>query len=166
MLTRGFSGIFIGNGTFNAAWYAWRNGSDSCPPACIVTQANSMTSLRLVPPPNSPANYSFWSFMALGTGTTEPAFEDTFLEEPIETLSFVSGAATYSSGTKNIVTYSATVRNNTEAPITVKEIGIGVYHWATGVTNNCGTMIARSVLETPVTIGVGEAYAFTYTIEI
>ncbi len=166
MLTRGFSGVFIGNGTFSNDWYAWKNGSDTCPSTVLITQASSMVNLRLVPPVTSPYNYSYFSFMALGTGTTEPTFEDTFLETPIETLSFVSGSVVYSGGTKNIITYSATVRNNTEAPITVREIGIGVYHWSTGSTNNCGTMIARSVLETPVTIGVNEAYAFTYTIEI
>ena len=151
-----------------ASWYAWKNGSSTYDPKTIVTQNGSNpSSLVLVPPVTSSQNYSYWTFISLGASDTPVTYEDTNLADPISTLTKVSASfVAETSGSKTLLTYTITVRNDTSSAITVKEIGIGGYHWATGNTNTSGIMIARSVLDTPVTIGVGEMYTFTYSISL
>lgn len=168
MLTRGFALIFTYSTPSTASWYAWKNGSSTYDPKNIISQnGGNPSSLMLVPPVNSSTNYSYWTFMSLGASDTPVAYEDANLVDPISTLTKVSSSfVAETSGSKTLLTYTMTVRNDTEAPITVKEIGVGGYHWATGATNTSGIMIARSVLDTPVTIGVGEMYSFTYTISL
>lgn len=167
MLTRGFSLIFAYSTPTTASYYAWKNGQSTFSPTALITQGNSTQSnLKLVPPPTSPSNYMYFSFMSLGSGDTPATFEDANLAEPISDFTQVSGQMVLSQGGKQCFTYTCTVRNDTASAITVKEIGVGGYHWGTGSSNTSGIMIARSVLDTPVTIQPGETYAFTYTIEV
>ena len=168
MLTRGFALFFTYSIPSNASWYAWKNGQSTYDVRAIVQQnGNNPNSLMLVPPPSSSTNYSYWTFMSLGASDTPVTYEDANLADPISTLTKVSASfVAESSGNKTLLTYTMTVRNDTSSAITVKEIGVGGYHWATGASNTSGIMIARSVLDVPVTIGVGETYTFTYTISL
>lgn len=106
-------------------------------------------------------------YVAIGSGETEPTVDDYTLETPLmSTLTRVSmewNWGSYNSDTK-LGWVNTLWRNNTSAPVTVKEIGLYMY----GQYNDNANVfcIARSVLETPVTIGVGETYSFYYEVAI
>lgn len=106
-------------------------------------------------------NTSFW-YVSVGKGDTEPTYDDYQLADLITDLTYVSGSGQGSYNSRIIRSVTAVFRNDTANPITVKEIGLG---FQTNTGNN-GFLAARSVLETPVTIGAGETYAFTYNIEV
>lgn len=123
----------------------------------------------------SPYNYTYtngtatsngihWA-VALGTGDTEPTFEDICLASKTSPsdMTWLSGS---SARQLNTMLWSITCvfKNTSSAPITIKEVGLLLYTNST--SNNKGALIARSVLETPVTVGVNETYAFTYEIEL
>lgn len=96
--------------------------------------------------------------IVVGSGDTEVTYDDLKLDNDISgTLTFVVGSAITNS-VANRIFYSITAnyKNATDAPITVKELGIF----------SVGCIYTRSVLDTPVTINPGETYAFTYSIEI
>lgn len=102
-------------------------------------------------------------FVAVGRGDTEPTFDDYALADKARELTWLHGSATVNTG-NTIWSVTNTFRNDTSAPITIKEIGLGIY--PNQNADNYGVYLARSILETPVTIGVGETYSFTYNIEV
>lgn len=108
----------------------------------------------------------------VGTGNTEPTINDysmDILNNDLTQLSMVSypnnSSGYFPSGTgtdKNlscIMSFTATYKNNTENPITIKEIGAGVY-----LSSSYDILLAREVLETPVTIEPNKTYSFSITI--
>lgn len=99
----------------------------------------------------------------VGKGDTEPTFTDYALASKATELTWLTASVTKD---VNHVLYSvtSTFKNDTESPVVIKEIGFGWY--GNNSNDGYGILIARSVLETPVTIGVGESYAFTYSIEL
>lgn len=107
------------------------------------------------------------AYVAVGGGDTEPTIDDYAMETPLTSVLTRVSMEWYwgSYNTDNKLGWISTLwRNNTDAPVTIKEVGIymqGQYNDA--VNTFC---IARSVLETPVTIGVGESYNFYYEIAI
>lgn len=121
----------------------------------------------------NPCSNSFWAgsststgihwFVAVGRGDTEPTLDDYKLEDKARELTWLHGSMIANTG-NTVWTATNTFRNDTSAPITIKEIGLGIY--PNQSADNYGVYLARSILETPVTIGVGETYAFTYSIEI
>lgn len=99
----------------------------------------------------------------VGRGDTEPTLNDYNLVDKARELTWLQSSVRL--GVNNVWTsVTSTFKNETSAPITIKEIALGTY--LNFATDNYGVYLARSVLETPVTIGVGESYAFTYSIEI
>lgn len=123
----------------------------------------------------SPYNYNYingssmstgihWA-LPIGTGDTEPTFEDYCLANKTSPtdMTWITSSTSRASGSM-VWLVSSTYRNDSAAPITIKEIGLTLYLNNAG--NNKGVLIARSILETPVTIGVGESYTFTYSIEL
>lgn len=106
----------------------------------------------------------FW--VGVGSGETEPTTDDYSLESVLSNLTLVSRTSVWGGDETPIMYGTTTVyRNDTSSPITVKEVTM-YYAWQGHTDNNNSLCFARSVLETPVTIGVGESYAFTYSIEI
>ena len=99
----------------------------------------------------------------LGTtqNPTEPNQDDYAMDNIDSSLTVVSNSSTvndtkrYESNT--ILTYTRTVRNDTDADITVTEIGLVLY--PNGGSNY--SLLAREVLEKPVTVTPGETVAFT-----
>lgn len=57
-------------------------------------------------------------------------------------------------------------QNNSNEPITVKEVALGFKNLSSAYNKGANIMMARKVLTTPVTIQPGEIYAFSYSISI
>lgn len=119
------------------------------------------------------SNYGGGLFVHIGTGDTEPAFDDydMTLNSSLTAIAHSYNDTTASS-THDMISRTSTYRNDGNAPITVKEVAI-VGFISSNITSISNVydkskmiLFARSVLETPITIGVGEAYAFTYAIGI
>lgn len=108
---------------------------------------------------NSYANF----YIDVGTGDTEPTKEDFKLESPQSGLTClgITRPQDLQYGSNIIMRFSGTFENQGSSPVTVKEIGV-----FTGNRYAGPFLLARSVLSTPVTIEPGEAYTFTYSIEI
>ena len=104
--------------------------------------------------------------IALGSGTTAPTFDDYKLETPILTLTDGGHSLNIGSDYSNnsTCTYQQIVTNNTEAPITVSEVGIVTAYSATTASNYASILFTRDII-TPVTIGVGETKTFVVTID-
>lgn len=117
--------------------------------------------------PKYSASYNGVCFL-VGTGDTEPTTADLKLAEDVTTqLEFVGGTARNNQGgaSDTLMVVTATYKNATGSPVTIKEVGIGKTYRAYFGSNVC-IVYARAVLETPVTMGVGESFTFTYDISI
>lgn len=96
----------------------------------------------------------------LGTGNVTPTIDDYKLSGEL-----VTGLTSQGKGTtanNNSITFSAIATNNTESPVTIKEIGLGGY--CTGTTP-CVVLLTRDVLATPVTLNAGDSKTFSITID-
>ena len=95
----------------------------------------------------------------LGTGNVTPTIDDYKLSGELVTgLTSQSQSAT---ANNNSITFSAIATNNTESPVTIKEIGLGGYMNGTG----CVILLTRDVLATPVTLNTGDSKRFSITID-
>lgn len=96
----------------------------------------------------------------LGTGNVTPTIDDYKLSGVL-----VTGLKSQEQNTtanNNSITFSAIATNNTESPVTIKEIGLGGY-----TTSGTGFVIllTRDVLPTPVTLNTGDSKTFSITID-
>jgi len=102
--------------------------------------------------------------LLLGSGATAPSSADYNMEEIITdyTVSSQSAYAPARNKTYDDVLVSVTrvAKNETPKDFTVSELGCFVC--ITQLTNSI--LIAREVLDTPITIASGESYSFTMTI--
>lgn len=96
----------------------------------------------------------------LGTGNVTPTIDDYKLSGELVTGLTSQGQST--TANNNSITFSATATNNTDAPVTIKEIGLGGY--ISGKTP-CVVLLTRDVLATPVTLNVGDSKTFSITID-
>lgn len=96
----------------------------------------------------------------LGTGNVTPTIDDYKLSGELVTGLTSQGKST--TANNNSITFSAIATNNTESPVTIKEIGLGGYY--TGTTP-CVFLLTRDVLTTPVTLNVGDSKTFSITID-
>lgn len=96
----------------------------------------------------------------LGTGNVTPTIDDYKLSGELVT-SLVSQEQR-TTANNNSITFSATATNNTESPVTIKEIGLGGY--LKGVTPFV-VLLTRDVLATPVTLNTGDSKTFSITID-
>ena len=110
--------------------------------------------------------------IALGTGTTAPTIDDYKMENAlINVLTDVSHKSPYTSDTSQItrlgwsnLVFTQTVKNETENPVTVTEIGLFGHLNDTYTPVKPIVMYTRDVIS-PVTIGVGESKTFVLTID-
>lgn len=95
----------------------------------------------------------------LGTGNVTPTIDDYKLSGELVTGLTSQGKST--TANNNSITFSAIATNNTESPVTIKEIGLGGYY------NNpdCAVLLTRDVLTTPVTLNTGDSKTFSITID-
>jgi len=107
--------------------------------------------------------------IVLGSGNNAPTIDDYCIEEEIEDLTVISSTVANRDTTtlpydnNFIVSGTLTVKNNTNAPITVKEVAFYVYWDGAAWGDNKYYMVARDVIS-PVVIGVGKTYTFSLTI--
>lgn len=96
----------------------------------------------------------------LGTGNVTPTIDDYKLSGEL-----VTGLTYQEKGTtanNNSITFSAIATNNTESPVTIKEIGLGG-NW--DGSDDCVILLTRDVLATPVTLNTGDSKTFSITID-
>ena len=96
----------------------------------------------------------------LGTGNVTPTIDDYKLSG--ELVTGLTSQEQSTTANNNSITFSAIATNNTESPVTIKEIGLGGY--VTGTTA-CVILLTRDVLTTPVTLNTGDSKTFSITID-
>ena len=96
----------------------------------------------------------------LGTGNVTPTIDDYKLSG--ELVTGLTSQEESTTANNNSITFSAIATNNTESPVTIKEIGLGGY--TTGA-KACVILLTRDVLTTPVTLNVGDSKTFSITID-
>lgn len=117
-----------------------------------------------------------WWVLAIGSGSTSPTKSDYKLENwiPTSKVKFISSRVTqnknyldYDEPPEFIFNYATTYKNVSSDPVTVSEIGlvVGTPNWSspTGSEQNkkVKILLARNVLDNPITIQPGELYTFT-----
>ena len=95
----------------------------------------------------------------LGTSNVTPTIDDYKLSGELITGLTSQGQST--TVNNNSITFSAIATNNTESPVTIKEIGLGGYATSTP----CVVLLTRDVLATPVTLNTGDSKTFSITID-
>lgn len=109
----------------------------------------------------SPGNFNFTGCQIyLGTGNVTPTIDDYKLSG--ELVTGLTSQEKSTTANNNSITFSAIATNNTESPVTIKEIGLGGYY--TGSTPFV-VLLTRDVLTTPVTLNVGDSKTFSITID-
>lgn len=95
----------------------------------------------------------------LGTGNVTPTIDDYKLSGKL--ITGLTSQRQDTTANNNSITFSAIATNNTESPVTIKEIGLG------GDVNNpsCVFLLTRDVLATPVTLNTGDSKRFSITID-
>lgn len=96
----------------------------------------------------------------LGTGNVTPTIDDYKLSG--ELVTGLTSQEKSTTANNNSITFSAIATNNTESPVTIKEIGLGGYF--AGSTPFV-VLLTRDVLATPVTLNVGDSKTFSITID-
>lgn len=96
----------------------------------------------------------------LGTGNVTPTIDDYKLSG--ELVTGLTSQEKSTTANNNSITFSAIATNNTESPVTIKEIGLGGY--LTGSTPFV-VLLTRDVLATPVTLNTGDSKTFSITID-
>lgn len=95
--------------------------------------------------------------MKIGTGTTTPKKSDYVLENPIEeslyTVAFVDNFSSDISSDEAYLSLQATFTNTSSDTLTFSEVGV----FASPYTGSTLFLIAREVLDSPVSIAPGEA---------
>lgn len=121
---------------------------------------------------------TFQTTLVVGSGTTPVTDDDYKLDVPITTLTAVSAATSCKTGdtgrtlSPTTFTITTTYRNDTEAPVTVNEIGImipvGYKYSGSGASANAlsSCLIYREVLETPVTIEPNQLRTFSIATDV
>ena len=104
-----------------------------------------------------------YSYMVLGTGDTPPTVEDYKLSGELITSLIYKGQPTLNDN--NSLTYSILVTNNTEQPVTIKEVCLAIGYGTTTSTNGAAALLTRDVLPNPVTLNVGDSKTFSITID-
>ena len=96
----------------------------------------------------------------LGTGNVTPTIDDYKLSGELVTV--LKSQEQSTTANNNSITFSAIATNNTESPVTIKEIGLGGYY----SNPNCVFLLTRDVLATPVTLNTGDSKTFSITIDL
>lgn len=96
----------------------------------------------------------------LGTGNVTPTINDYKLSG--ELITGLTSQSQNTTATNNSIKFSAIATNNTESPVTIKEIGLGGCWNGSG---HCVILLTRDVLPTPVTLNTGDSKTFSITID-
>lgn len=96
----------------------------------------------------------------LGTGNVTPTIDDYKLSG--ELVTGLKSQEQDITVNNNSITFSAIATNNTQSPVTIKEIGLGGY---LSSSSPFVILLTRDVLATPVTLNAGDSKTFSITID-
>ena len=106
-------------------------------------------------------NFSFRGCeIYLGTGNVTPTIDDYKLSG--ELVTGLKSQEQSTTANNNSIRFSAIATNNTESPVTIKEIGLGGYFSG---SEPFVVLLTRDVLATPVTLNTGDSKTFSITID-
>lgn len=126
--------------------------------SCKICTSNSIYDSTIIPT----SNFDFLGCeIYLGTGNVTPTIDDYKLSG--ELVTGLTSQEEKTSVNNNSITFSAIATNNTESPVTIKEIGLGGYY--SGSSKSCVCLLTRDVLATPVTLNTGDSKTFSITID-
>lgn len=121
----------------------------------ICTSAGNYDSTKI-----TSGNFNFTGCeIYLGTGNVTPTIDDYKLSG--ELVTGLTSQEKSTTANNNSITFSAIATNNTESPVTIKEIGLGGYNGSTFFV----VLLTRDVLATPVTLNTGDSKTFSITID-
>lgn len=113
-------------------------------------------------------NYNGGAHVVIGAGDTPPTLGDYDMADSSIMASNKMASLTQSATWTKTDGTAVTVQwvNNSNAPITVKEVGLAMKIGNQAYNKAVNVLLARKVLDAPVTIQPNEVYAFTYGITI
>ena len=107
-------------------------------------------------------------YLCFGSGTTEPTKNDTTLASVINGFTHIDGSSTArndnDSENNRLLTHVKTVQYTGDEDVTINEIGLFVSN-AAAATGEAGALLAREVLDEPITMSKGDMRSFTFNIE-
>lgn len=103
-----------------------------------------------------------------GSGTTEPTAEDYNLESPYSDVQMTtctgSSVDNSASTVSRIKTYTATLENKAEENRTISEVGLMI-GFPSSSSEKVKLLMAREVLDNPITLEPGDTVTFTFRID-
>lgn len=133
-------------------------------PSGIFTYGNSYSNNAF----NFYDAYSYKSTLAMlvGTSDTPPTVDDIKLGNQIQ-LTHINDSCSMVDG---VISLIREFQNNTESEVTIKEVGLYVISGNTGSSvsnyeNLFIFLVGRNILQTPVTIPIGDIASFQYRID-
>lgn len=113
-------------------------------------------------------SYSGGPHVVIGAGDTPPTKEDYDLADSSimasDKMRSLTQTASWTKEDGTVVTVQW--QNNSDSAITVREVGFAMKSANTAYSKSANYLLARKVLDTPVTIQPNEVYAFSYGIKI
>lgn len=157
---------------FRRACYGGGNGQTATPYCTdIAGNATNYSTLNITSNPGVAGYYSttgYGWYVNVGYGDTAVDKDDYKLADDniidTQALTYVGGAVSLTS--PSIRTVVTTYRNDSGSPVVVKELGLIGKSYNSASATNRNVMIARKVLDTPVTVPNGVAMSFTYSIDL
>ena len=123
----------------------------------ICTSGSSYNSTNI-----TSGDFSFLrSEIYLGTGNVTPTIDDYKLSG--ELITSLASQELVTTANNNSITFSAMATNNTESPVTIKELGLG---GCSSGNISFVILLTRDVLATPVTLNTGDSKTFSITIDL
>lgn len=137
--------------------------------AKTMSGTDSYTNLQNIGSLNQAAHYGGGGSgygVVIGAGDTPPTLDDYDLADSsiMANDKMKSLIASQSWSRDNGAVVTVQWLNNSNEAITVKEVGLSQKTASSSYAKNVNTIVARKVLDTPITIQPGETYAFTYSI--
>ena len=137
-----------------------------------TNRTNGTISLSYMSGINSGSHYSGSSsgafYVMIGAGDTAPTRDDfdmadTSIVASDKMVSLVQTATYTKAGG---ITATTQWKNNSSSPITIKELALTFKFNSAAYQKSANVIVARQVLDTPVTVQPGETYAFSYNIKV
>ena len=116
-------------------------------------------------------SYCAGLYLCFGSGTTEPTKNDTTLASVINGFTHITGSNTVrgdnDSDNNRLLTHVKAVQYTGDEDIVINEVGLFFYDasYYTEVTGEVGALLAREVLNEPISMSKGDMRSFTFNIE-
>ena len=159
---------YTGYGSIRFSFTNWlgaeitRQTSATTMQRCYKMLAQSFNNMSpVIVPPSTSTGDTGYTFLAFGSGTTEPTADDYTLESPISTLTASSVTCGKTTTGKQ---YTQVITNGTSEAIDISEFALLTYVGVDGSgseTIHSSIMLYREVLDTPVTLEPGQTATFT-----